>query len=366
MTRKGYVEQTWFTFSYSPLRGDGGQVEGMFCACVETTDTVLAERQRIDEAERLRAAVRPRARLHGRVARPRPRLRADQRLLSSARRPPRPGRQADPRGLARGPGSGLLRAARPGLSKRPGVYRPVDDDRAPARARGRGRGEAGRFRLSSRSPTRPGRSAASSSDGYDVTERQRAEEALRESEERFRLIADSAPVPMWVTRLDRSRSFVNRAYVEFLGISYEEAVDFDWRTVIHPDDAPRVLAESHGGRSDAEAVRVGRPLPERRRLALAALDLAAALGPAAASMSASSASPTTSPSSRRRSGASRDERDAGGPGRRAHRRPHRRARTGCRPRSASGCAPRRRCARPRRWRRSASSPAASPTISTIC
>src|SRR3954470_12803402 len=54
MTRKGYLEQTWFTFSYSPLRGDGGQVEGMFCACVETTDTVLAERQRIDEAERLR------------------------------------------------------------------------------------------------------------------------------------------------------------------------------------------------------------------------------------------------------------------------------------------------------------------------
>ena len=42
---------------------------------------------------------------------------------------------------------------------------------------------------------------------------------------------------MWVTKLDRKRSFVNRAYVEFLGISYEEAVDFDWRTVIHPDDA---------------------------------------------------------------------------------------------------------------------------------
>src|SRR3954468_7260098 len=54
MTRKGYSEQTWFTFSYSPLRGDDGAVEGMFCACVETTDTVLAERRRIDEAERLR------------------------------------------------------------------------------------------------------------------------------------------------------------------------------------------------------------------------------------------------------------------------------------------------------------------------
>jgi PAS domain S-box-containing protein len=78
------------------------------------------------------------------------------------------------------------------------------------------------------------------------------EERLRESEERFRLIADSAPVPMWVTRLDRKRNFVNRAYVEFMGVSYEDAVDYDWRSIIHPDDQPRILAESVAGEATLE------------------------------------------------------------------------------------------------------------------
>ena len=44
MNRKGYDEQTWFTFSYSPVRDETGAVAGMFCACSETTQRVLAER----------------------------------------------------------------------------------------------------------------------------------------------------------------------------------------------------------------------------------------------------------------------------------------------------------------------------------
>ena len=43
MNRKGYDEQTWFTFSYSPVRDESGKVAGMFCACTETTRRVLAE-----------------------------------------------------------------------------------------------------------------------------------------------------------------------------------------------------------------------------------------------------------------------------------------------------------------------------------
>ncbi|HUP10517.1 MAG TPA: PAS domain-containing protein [Caldimonas sp.] len=60
MNRKGYDEQTWFTFSYSPVRDEDGRIAGMFCAVSETTSKVLAERalrelnetleRRVDEA----------------------------------------------------------------------------------------------------------------------------------------------------------------------------------------------------------------------------------------------------------------------------------------------------------------------------
>ena len=43
MNRKGYDEQTWFTFSYSPVRDESGAIVGMFCACTETTKRRQAE-----------------------------------------------------------------------------------------------------------------------------------------------------------------------------------------------------------------------------------------------------------------------------------------------------------------------------------
>ena len=53
MRRHGYDEDTWFRFSYSPVRDEDGTVAGMFCACVEMTDEVLAQRYREEENERL-------------------------------------------------------------------------------------------------------------------------------------------------------------------------------------------------------------------------------------------------------------------------------------------------------------------------
>jgi PAS domain S-box-containing protein len=70
----------------------------------------------------------------------------------------------------------------------------------------------------------------------DLIERKRADEELRESEGRFRMLANSAPVLMWLN--DASGCvFVNRAYLQFLGVSDEGAVQGnEWSGYVHPDD----------------------------------------------------------------------------------------------------------------------------------
>ena len=76
---------------------------------------------------------------------------------------------------------------------------------------------------------------------FDVTNRRRAEENVRESEARFRNLADSAPALMWISRPGGIREFVNRAYVEFTGLDYDGALTLDWRTRLFPEDLPGIL-----------------------------------------------------------------------------------------------------------------------------
>lgn len=63
------------------------------------------------------------------------------------------------------------------------------------------------------------------------------------TEARFRNLADSAPVLMWISNLEGTREFVNRAYLEFLGLEGDAALGFDWRGLIHPDDMARITAD---------------------------------------------------------------------------------------------------------------------------
>ena len=83
----------------------------------------------------------------------------------------------------------------------------------------------------------------------DLTQRKAAESALRESEARFRNMADHAPVMMWVTEPDGSCSYLNRGWYDFTGQSKDEALGFGWLKAVHPDDA----AEAERAFIDANA-----------------------------------------------------------------------------------------------------------------
>jgi PAS domain S-box-containing protein len=77
----------------------------------------------------------------------------------------------------------------------------------------------------------------------DVTREKRSEEALRESEQRFRSIADSTPIMIWASGLDMGITFANTRVIEFLGLPLDDLLGAGWVQVIHPDDHDRVLAE---------------------------------------------------------------------------------------------------------------------------
>jgi PAS domain S-box-containing protein len=64
----------------------------------------------------------------------------------------------------------------------------------------------------------------------------------RESEERFKNVADSAPVLIWMAGTDRKCTYVNKAWVEFTGFSLEQEIGDGWQDVIHPDDKTDFLA----------------------------------------------------------------------------------------------------------------------------
>jgi PAS domain S-box-containing protein len=72
--------------------------------------------------------------------------------------------------------------------------------------------------------------------GHDVTDVKRNEIALRESEERFRLVAETAPVMLWMSDVSGKCVYLNRAQREFWGVEEKDLAAFNWLATVHPED----------------------------------------------------------------------------------------------------------------------------------
>jgi PAS domain S-box-containing protein len=95
-----------------------------------------------------------------------------------------------------------------------------------------------------------GRIVGASTISHDISDRKRQEAALRESEDRFRLAANTAPTMIWMSGTDKLRTFFNQSWLHFTGRTMEQEMGDGWAAGVHPEDMERCL-RTHFGAFDA-------------------------------------------------------------------------------------------------------------------
>ena len=87
---------------------------------------------------------------------------------------------------------------------------------------------------------------------YDVSEIKRAEDALRDSEERFRMLADHMAQLAWTCDQLGNTTWYNRRWFDYTGLSFEETKDWGWTSCHHPDHLDHVVASVTRSRETGE------------------------------------------------------------------------------------------------------------------
>ncbi|HCT62010.1 MAG TPA: PAS domain S-box protein [Acidobacterium sp.] len=92
----------------------------------------------------------------------------------------------------------------------------------------------------------------------DIEDRKLAEDALLASERKLSLIINTMPALAWSTQPDGSADFFNQTWIDYTGLSRDQAHGWGWRNVVHPEDASRLIGYwqrliREGGKGEIEA-----------------------------------------------------------------------------------------------------------------
>jgi PAS domain S-box-containing protein len=86
-----------------------------------------------------------------------------------------------------------------------------------------------------------GRVIGASKVARDITAQKQAEQALRESEQRFRVITDASPIMVWMAGTDKLCYYFNKGWLDFVGRTLEQESGNGWAQNVHPEDFDRCL-----------------------------------------------------------------------------------------------------------------------------
>ncbi|WEF34946.1 hybrid sensor histidine kinase/response regulator [Pseudoduganella chitinolytica] len=255
LERNGYPEQTWFTFSYSPVRDERGAVSGLVCLVVEDTAKVLALARHKQAEERLALS-----------------LEASGNIGTWSYDADTGATFVDERFARLFQVDAALASAGTDLERFTSMIHGDDRARVVAAIAAAIRDES-LYDIEYRIPQLCGKDAWVNARGkvftdpatgrrrfagvaVDISARKEAEQARAESERKFRSIANVIPQLVWSATADGVNDYLNHRWQEYTGVPDTAARGAGWHAAVHPDDLPALLDAWQRSLADGSAFQV--------------------------------------------------------------------------------------------------------------
>lgn len=245
MRRHGFDEDTWFTFSYSPLVGEDGQIAGLYCTCIETTQSVRTQQQLRAREEWLQSLFHQAPGFAAVLRGPDHRFEmANQACSVLTGNRPLVGMtvaQAMPEAMEQGFGRWLDKVYATGEAF-VGRSVPVTVNQ------GEGKAPYETIIDFLYQPLRDAQGQVEGIfiQGHEVTEQHRAQQVLQ-------AFSDSIPAIAWVAAPDGGLERFNAQWQDYTGQSAQLALGHGWVSAVHPDDLPKARAAWEAARGGNQA-----------------------------------------------------------------------------------------------------------------